>query len=107
MLRRSRTKRGEVVGATDQRHGHTGDSHFAGACRVESGHDAQVNIEAESDFRNVAADDVIGIDSGGAEGRGERDSCDGVRQAVLFLRRQRKNSALPWTGMEPLVFASN
>jgi hypothetical protein len=30
-----------------------------------------------------------------------------VRQAVLFLRRQRKKSALPGTGMEPLVFASN
>ena len=85
MLRRSRTKRGEVVGATDQRHGHAGDSDFAGACRVESRHDAQVNIEAESDFRNVAADVVIGIHSGGAEGRGERDSCDGVRQAALFL----------------------
>ena len=84
MLRRSRTKRGEVVGATDQRHGHTGDSHFAGACGVEITHDAKVNIEAESDFGNVAADVVIGIHSGGAEGRGERDAWDGVRQAVPF-----------------------
>jgi hypothetical protein len=83
--RHSRTKRGEVVGAADQRDGHAGDPHFAGACGVESSHDAKVNIEAESDFGNVAADVVIGIHSGGAEGRGERDACDGVRQAVLFL----------------------